>query len=415
MPTNHDWDAARAAMLLDPSICYLNTGSYGLMARVVLERVQALRTELAHNPVDFLWRRRGPELLWESRQRLAEFLHVEPRRLIFTPNVTTSVNLVASSLRLAAPGEVLLTEHEYGSLRFAWERATQRQGLTLSTVMLPDRPTDPAELTRAITGAFRPATRLLFISHIFYTTGTIAPVREICAEARKQGILTVVDGAHALGMIPLHLPEVGCDFYGANLHKWLGAPVGAGFLYAAPGMEERLQPLTVSWGWHYDRTRADERDEFGGTPRLRSFEFEGSRDTTPWLAVPEAIGFHQLLGPQRIRARHRELSERVRERLGSLPGLKQVTSDHPEMRGGLTAFRLGDFDLPRLRKLLWEEHRIEINLVENLAGNFLRVSTHFYNTAAEVDRLGQVLPDALRLTRRQTPVEERPTAVPRFH
>jgi isopenicillin-N epimerase len=396
---NEDWSAVRAAMMLDPAVTYLNTGSYGITPRPVFERVTALREEMARNPVDFLWRRRGPELLWLARERLARFLHVEPRRLIFTQNVSLSMNIVASSLRLATPGEVLLTNHEYGAMRFVWERATQRQGLTLRYVKLPEPARDPAEFAAAVTSAFRPETRLLMISHVAYTTGTIAPLREICAEARRQGVLTVIDGAHAPGMIPLNLEELGCDFYGANLHKWLCAPIGAGFLYAATGQEDRLEPQNVSWGWHYERGKADERDEFGGTHRQRAFEFEGSRDITPWLVAPDAIDFQEQLGPERIRARHRELSDRVRQKLAGIPGLTLVTSNHPAMRGGLTAFRLGAFDLPRLRKILYEENRIEVNVIEALPGNFLRVSTHFYNTEEEVDRLAAVLPDALERSR----------------
>jgi len=392
---NQEWREARAAMMLDPEVTYLNTGSYGILARAVFERVTALRGAMTRNPVDFLWRRQGPELLWRARDRLAQFLHVDPRRLVFTQNVSVSINVVAASLCLASPGEVLLTDHEYGAMRYVWERSAQRQGLTLRTVQLPEPARDGAQLIDAITSAFRPATRLLQISHIFYTTGTIVPLREICAEARRRGILTVVDGAHAPGMIPLNLPELQCDFYGANLHKWFCAPVGAGFLYAAPGQEDRLQPLHISWGWHYDRSRPDERDEFGGTPRLRSFEFEGSRDITPWLVVPECIELIAGIGLSAIRQRHQSLSDHVRRRLREIPGLHQATADHPELRGGITAYRVGPVNLPLIRRILHEEHRIEVNVIEALAGNYLRVSTHFYNDEAEVDRLATMLPEAL--------------------
>jgi isopenicillin-N epimerase len=396
---NHEWREARAAMMLDPDVTYLNTGSYGIPARAVFERVTALRESMTRNPVDFLWRRQGPELLWQSRERLARFLNVEPRRLVFTQNVSASINVVAASLCLASPGEVLLTDHEYGAMRFVWERAAQRQGLTLRTVQLPEPAPDARQLIDVITSAFRPATRVLQISQIFYTTGTIAPLREICEEARRRGILTVVDGAHAPGMIALDLPELQCDFYGANLHKWFCAPVGAGFLYAAPGQEDRLQPLNVSWGWRYDRARPDERDEFGGTPRLRSFEFEGSRDITPWLVVPECIELIERIGLSAIKQRHRSLSDHVRRRLGEIPTMRQATADDSQLRGGITAYRLGPVNLPLLRRILHEENRIEVNVIEALPGNYLRVSTHYYNEEAEVDRLATVLPEALARAR----------------
>jgi isopenicillin-N epimerase len=387
-------------MMLDPTVTYLNTGSHGIPPRSVFERATALREEMSRNPVDFIWRRRGPELLARARERLAEFLRVEPKRLYFTQNVSLSINLVASSLRLASPGEVLVTDHEYGAMRFVWERAAQQQGLTLRYIAWPEHASDPAEFTAAVVGAFRPETRLLMISHIAHTTGTIAPIADICASARRQGILTLVDGAHAPGMIPLELPALACDYYAANLHKWLCAPVGAGFLYAAPGQEDRLQPPSVSWGWHYDRTRADEPDGYGGTFRQRAFEFEGTRDITPWLVVPEAIEFQQQIGFERIRLRQRGLADHVRQRLGEHAGLPLATATHPEMRGALTAFRLKDLDLPRLRRILHEEYRIEVNVIDALTGPFLRVSTHYYNTEEEVDRLASVLPDALERSRR---------------
>jgi isopenicillin-N epimerase len=389
------WSAAREAMLLPDGVSYLNTGSYGITPRVVFDRVTELRRQLQSEPVDFLWRQQD-KLLWHARERLADFLHVEPKRLIFTVNVSVAINIVASSLRLAAPGDVLVSNHEYGSMRYVWERATRLQGLNLETVPLPTPAREPGEIVDAVVAALKPQTRMLFISHVCYTTGAVLPLQEICAAARRKGILTIVDGAHAPGMIPLDLPALGCDFYCANLHKWLLAPLGAGFLYFAPGQEDRLQPPMVSWGWHYDRAKADDRDELGGTPRLRSFEFEGSRDLCPWLTVPAAIEFHENLKPESIRRRHRELSDLVLTKFRGLPRLTQVTPDHDQLRGALTAYRLADLDLTAFRKALWEKHRIEVPVIEHTEGNFLRVSTHFYNTEEEVTRLAGVLPDLLK-------------------
>jgi isopenicillin-N epimerase len=353
-----------------------------------------LRRQLQTEPVDFLWRR-APELLRQARERLADFLHTEPRQLIFTVNVTAAINIVAAALRLVAPGEILVTDHEYGSMRYAWERAAQRQGLILRLVPIPTLPTEPHEIVDVISAALRPETRLLMVSHVLYTTGMVMPVREICAAARRQGVLTLVDGAHAPGMIPVDLHAIGCDFYGANCHKWLLAPIGAGFLYMAPGNEDRLQPLAVSWGWHYDRSRADLPDELGSTPRIRSFEFEGTRDPSAWLAVPTAITFHESLGPRRIRQRHRELTDHVRSRLASQAALQLVTPAHGELRGALTAFRLPPCDLAALRKELWETYRLEVPIIEHADGNFLRISTHFYNTEEEIERLATALSQLL--------------------
>lgn len=390
-----DWSAVRAQVVMDPEVTYLNTGSYGLIPRQVQTRVEQERRRMYQNPVDFLWRTAG-ETLWQTRVGLARYLNVDPSRLMFTENVSVAINYVAASLRLAAPGEILIADHEYGAMHWAWERAAARAGLNLRCLTLPLDATEPGQVVDAVVGQLRPRTRLLFLSHVYYTMGLVMPLRDICAAARRRGVLTVIDGAHAPGMLPLDLTAIGADFYAANLHKWFLAPVGTGFLHVTPGNEDRIQPWQVSWGWHYDRAQPHVRNEFGNTPWLRSFEFEGSRDLVPWLAIADAQAFHEDLDIANTRRRHHDLSDHVRARLGALPPLRLITPAHADLRGGLTAFKLPTSPDPQaLRRHLWEKHRIEINLVEHPAGPFLRVSTHVYNTTEEVDRLHSALRTAL--------------------
>jgi isopenicillin-N epimerase len=397
-PPDFSWTQAREQMLLDPAVANLNTGSFGPLPRVVFERATELRRLLAAEPMDF-YVRRLPPLLWDARERLAAFLHADPRRLIFTANVSVSINILASALRLAAPGEILLTDHEYGSMHWCWERAAQRQGLTLRIVALPILAEDPGTIIEAFLAAFSERTRLLFFSHILSPTGLVLPAKQICAEARERGILTVIDGAHAPAMLPLDIPDLGCDFYGSNCHKWLLAPSGSGFLYFGPGNEDRLQPLQVSWGYHHNTAKLNERDEFGSTPRLRALEFEGTRDPCPWLAIPTAIDFQAGLGWESIRDRCAALSAHARRRITDL-GLSLETPSNPALHGRLIAFRLPDDINPTvLRDGLWE-HRIEAPVIERLEKMMLRVSTHFYNTEAEIDYLASVLPALLERARR---------------
>ncbi len=394
MPAD-EWTGARAQMMLDPTAINLNTGSFGPLPRPVFDCATALRRELAAEPMDFLIRKQ-PALLWHARQRLADFLGGDVKRLIFTVNVSASVNLIASSLRIAAPGEVLMTDHEYGAMHWTWERACQRQGLTLKTFALPTMARSSAEIVAAATAAMTDRTRLFFFSHVLSPTGLVLPAKELCAEARKRGIITVVDGAHAPAFIPLNVDAVGADYYGSNCHKWLLAPTGTGFLYFAPGASERIQPLQVSWGWKQDRQRFDDQDDFGSTPRLRHLEFEGTRDLCPWLAVPTAIDFQAGLGVAKIRARMAELVAYARKRLTGLKGLTPATPENPELHGALQAFNLPKgIDPIELRKRLWERDRIEVNIIERPDRTMLRTSTHFYNTEAEIDRLVEALIELL--------------------
>jgi isopenicillin-N epimerase len=390
-PSRGFWADARDQILLDPTVTNLNTGSWGPLPRAVFDRVTELRRRLAAEPMDFFLRQ-APPLLWGARERLAQFLGGDARRLVCTANVSVAVNIVAASLCLAAPGEILLTDHEYGAMHWCWERAAQRLGLTLRTFLLPALAATPGEIVDAAVAAMNERTRLFFFSHVLSPTGLVLPARELCAEARRRAILTVVDGAHAVAMLPLNLAEIPCDFYGGNCHKWLLAPSGAGFLYLGHGSEDRLQPLQVSWGWHHERDRLDEPDEFGSTPRLRALEFEGTRDLCPWLAVPDAIDFQAGLGWDQIRTRFRALASHVRQQLGARLGLREATPAHPLLNGSLTAFRLPvHVEATVLRRALWEEYRIEAPIIERPDGLLIRVSTHFYNTEEEIDRLAQAL------------------------
>ncbi len=409
-----DWAAARGRVMLDPAVTQLNTGSFGASPAVVFDKAHEIRRRMASGPTDFFVRQLPP-LLWEARERTAAFVGTTPQRLVFTSNVSAAINLVASGLRLNAPGEILMSDHEYGAMIWCWERAAQRQGLSIRTFKLPTMTTDPAEIVEAAVGAMTHRTRLLFFSHVLSPTGLVLPAKALCAEARKRGILTVIDGAHAPVYTPLSVSEVNADFYTANLHKWLLAPSGAGFLAIGAGNEDRLQPLHVSWGYFADKypigevTQSrgpDARDAYGSTPRTRFLEFEGTRDVCPWLAVPTAIDFQAEIGRggrgepaggspteaafDNVRARIAELAAYTRKVIGGL-GLPLASSPASGMAGAMTAFELpAGFTAPALRKELWAR-RVEIPVIERPERLLIRVSHHFYTIEAEIDRLAEVL------------------------
>lgn len=387
-----DWQAARAAMLLDPTVANLNTGSFGPTPLPVFERVTALRRRLAEEPMAFLLRE-SPPLLWHARERLAAFLGTAANRLVFTANVSAAVNIVAAGLRLSAPGEILMSDREYGSMQWTWERAARRQGLAVRHFKLPLMPRDAGEIIDAVHAALTPRTRLLHFSHVLSATGLVLPAKELCDLARRHGVLSMIDGARAPAMIPLALDDIGCDFYGGNCHKWLLAPIGSGFLALGRDMIDRLEPLQVSWGYHFDRANADEPDDNGSTPRLRALEFEGTRDPCAWLAVPDAIDFQTNLGWDAVRRRVRTLANRMRELLDGRCGLRLTTPVNPEFSGAMTAFWWpAGLDDEGLRRRLWER-RIEALINSWPEGLTLRVSVHFYTTDAELNRLADAVPD----------------------
>jgi isopenicillin-N epimerase len=422
-----DWSAARRLVPLDPTVTMLNTGSFGPTPTPVFDRVTELRRRLAAGPTDFFVRQ-VPPLLWESRSRTAEFLGTSPERFAFTTNVSVAINIVASSLvtrRCEPPGrsrnpavhtagspegggEILMTDHEYGAMEWTWERMAARTGTTIRKFALPTMALDPAEVVAAAEAAFTPNTRVFFFSHVLSPTGLVLPAKELCALARRRGAVSVVDGAHAPAMIPLHIDDVHADYYTGNLHKWLLAPIGCGFLAWRAGMGERLEPPFVSWGYHPDRyrpgapnltDRPDERDDFGSTPRTRFLEFDGTRDVCPWLAVPAAIDFQAELGWDAVRGRMAELAAYTRRVLGERHGLKLATPDVPGMHGAMTAFELPHgLNAGKLRAALWDR-RIEVPIIDRPDRLLIRVSHHFYTTEAEIDVLSGVLPDVVAASR----------------
>ncbi len=392
-----DWAEARGLMLLDPAVAYLNTGSFGPLPRCVFDRITGLRRQLAAEPMNFMLRC-VPALQWRARERMAAFVGAEPRRLLFTANVSAAINLVASSLSFTSPGEILMSDHEYATMQWCWQRAADRLGLTIGKFSVPAMASDPGEIVAAAVRAMSPQTRLFFFSHVLATNGLILPAQELCVEAHRRGILTVIDGAHAPGFLDLNLAKLECDFYAGSGHKWLLAPSGTGFLYIGPGNEDRLEPLQVSWGYHppADHGPMDERDQFGSTPRLRRFECEGTRDICPWLVLPDAIDFRASLGYARIRERTRALSGYLRQRLTSELGMSPATPAQPEMSGPMTAFYLPrNANLAVLRDRLWNQFQIETSVIEHPDQNLIRVSTHFFNTEPEIERLIQALGELL--------------------
>jgi len=381
-----DWTAARAEMMLDPTVVNLNTGSFGPSPRPVFDRVTELRRHQAAEPMDFILRA-TPPLLWHARERLSEYLGTRPSHLVFTQNVSAAVNIVAAGLPLA-DGEIVLSDREYGAMHMCWERAAARRHMPLRTFHLPLMPESVDALVDAIEAALTPQTRLLFFSHVYSATGIVLPAREICELARRRGIMTVVDGAHAPAQVALAIDEVGADFYCGNCHKWMLAPIGAGFLAAWPEMLERLEPLQASWGYRPVSGDLDRPDEFGSTPRIRRLEFEGTRDVCPWLAVPAAIDFQTRLGGDAIRSRLASLASYCR-RLDGFNGLRLTTPAEVRLHGAMTAFRIpAGRSAEELRAFLWSR-RIEVPVFEWPDGRMIRLSTHFYTTENEVDQFQQ--------------------------
>jgi isopenicillin-N epimerase len=360
----------RREYLLDPEVAFLNHGSFGACPRPVFDRYQAWQRELEEEPVDFL-ARRLPDLLGSARATLADYLGCRPADLSFVQNATTGVNLTARSLDLHPGDEVLATDLEYGACDLAWDWVCRRTGARYIRARIPIPLHDQGELVDALFDAASDRTQALFVSHITSTTGLVLPVEEIIARARSLGLVTIVDGAHAPAQVPLDLDRLGADYYSGNLHKWLGAPKGAGFLHVQPQRQDSVDAAIVSWGY------------VDGATFVERIERQGTRDPAAWLAVPDAISFQVDRDWEEVRDRSRRLAHEARRDLCDLLGTEPLAPD--SMVAQMAAIRLphpaGD-----LSERLFAGHRVEIP-VEGKDDDLLRLSVAAYTTRKEIDLL----------------------------
>lgn len=365
--------------LLDPKIIYLNHGSFGATPRPVFESYQRWQRELESQPTEFLGRR-SSSLLEQGRQELAAYLGTSAPNLAFVTNATTALNVVIRSLALSEGDEVLATNHEYGALDRAWRFSGKKQGYKYINhpVSLPVI-TQEDFIERFWEGVTR-RTRVIFISHITSPTALIFPVQEICRRAREQGIITVIDGAHAPGQIPLHLDELSVDFYAGNLHKWLCAPKGAAFLYARPEVMRFIEPLVVSWGYQSEIP--------GPSPLVDYVEMQGTRDISAFLAVPDAIHYQESHSWNDVRARCHELLKQTVQEITALSGKPPVSPLSCTWFSQMASAPLPDhINLTELHRQLYETYRIEIPVLNWNGHNLIRCSIQAYNNPDDAHAL----------------------------
>jgi isopenicillin-N epimerase len=383
----------RSLFLLDESVTYLNHGSFGACPRPVFEAYQRWQRELERQPVLFL-DRRADEMLKVSRARLGAYLGAEADDLVYFPNPTTAVNMLARSLAspqtgwLRAGDEILTTDHEYGATDRTWRLICRRTGACYVQQPIPLPVTTKEEFIERFWAGVSGRTRVIFISHITSPTALIFPVAEICRRARQAGLLTIVDGAHAPGQIDLDLSELGADFYTGACHKWLCAPKGAAFLYARREVQGWLEPLVVSWGWNRDTQTLEVSETSRVSSRfVEEQEWQGTRDTSAFLAVPAAIDFQAEHDWPRVRAACHELVREARRRIEGLTGLPPICPDSLDWYAQMATIPLPPCDPEELKRRLYGEHRIEVPIISWDGRQFVRVSIQGYNTPEDVATL----------------------------
>jgi len=385
---------------LDPRIDFLNHGSFGACPKPVLEAQTELRARMERQPLQFL-ARDLEGLLDEARGDLARFIGADPDDLAFVPNATSGVNTVIRSLELEPGDELLTTDHAYNACRNAL-RWQERRGAKVVVAAVPWPIAGPSQVVDAVLGAVTARTRLALLDHVTSPTGIIFPVEEIVGRLQERGIDSLIDGAHAPGMMPLDLRGIGAAYFTGNCHKWLCAPKGAAFLYVRRDRQQRIRPLTISHGANAART---ERSRF----RLE-FDWTGTDDPTPFLCIPHALRFLGSLVPggwPDLIERNHALAVRGRKLL--CEALRVEAPAPEEMLGSLASVPLPDAkgEMPLARGVFWhplqrallERHDIEVPVMPfpALPRQLIRISAQAYNSEDQFARLATALRSELQL------------------
>jgi len=371
--------------LLDPSIAFLNHGSFGATPRVVLAKQEEFRQRMEREPVLFLARELEP-LLDDVRAEVAAFVGAAPEDLALLPNATAGVNAVLRSLDLDKHDELLVTNHEYMASRNALDYVASLAGAKVVTVDIPFPIASADVIVERVLAAVTPRTRLFLVDHISSQTALVFPVERLIAELQARGIDTLVDGAHAPGQLPLDLSALGAAYYAGNLHKWVCAPKGAAFLYVRRNRRYTIHPSAISHG--YSAMRRD-RSRFH-----LEFDWTGTFDPSAWLAVPEALRFVGSLLPggwPEVRSHNHALALRARDLL--CDALQIETPAPDDLLGSMAAVPLPDGNAYTLQRELFDAHAIEVPVIPwpEEPKRLLRVCAMLYNEVAEYGRLAEII------------------------
>jgi isopenicillin-N epimerase len=374
---------------LDPAVTYVNHGSFGACPSAVLEAQAALRREMEREPVDFLVANL-PARLDAARDTLSAFLGAEPQDVVFVPNATAGVNAVLRSLSFGPEDELLLTNHTYAACRKTVDFVAQRCGARVVLANLPFPCRNEEDIVAAVLQSVSPRTRLALLDHVTSPTALILPLEHLVSELRTRGVDTLVDGAHAPGMVPIGLSNLGAAYYTGNAHKWLCAPKGAAFLHVRRDRQAGLHPNVISHGlaagFHAE------------------FDWTGTFDPTPWLCIPHAIKFIGGLLPggwPQVMAANRALTLQARALL-----LKACAGDLPcpeSMIGSMASIPLpipeagspADGLDHRGLHAWFRERGVETWLYAQPVP-LLRISAQLYNHLDQFRHLASLLEEALR-------------------
>jgi isopenicillin-N epimerase len=372
----------KSQFLLNPEITFLNFGSFGACLKPIYEDYHKWQKELEWEPVQFITVT-GPEYLKRSREAISSYIHCHPDDVVFTTNPSYAVNIIAKSFPLQQGDEILSTNLEYGALDRTWNYYCKKAGAKYIrqpiTLPLVSKEKFIEDFFKGLTSK----TKAIFIGHITSATGLIFPVKEICAIAKSKGLITIVDGAHVPGHIPLDLSQLEADVYTGACHKWMCTPKGCSFLYVKKEFQPLFDPLIISWGFE------------SATPSHSKFldyhQLQGTRDISAFLTIPKTIEVLNNYDWPSVAAANRKLAHSNYQRFCDLLGTQPVAPISDEFLGQLCSIPVHTKEPETLKKLLYDKYKIEIPVMRQDQLVFIRYSIQAFNTQADLDKLYEAL------------------------
>jgi len=364
------WGEIQQAFTLDRTVINLNNGGCCPSPRVVHEALKRYLDISNQAPVYHMWQILEPNIE-TVRRRLAASFGCDPEEMAITRNASEALQIAQLGIDLKAGDEVVTTNQDYGRMLDTWDQRARRDGITISKISFPVPPKSMDDLADRLLAAVTPRTKVLHFCHITNLTGQIFPVRKICDAARAKGIRTIVDGAHAFAHFPYKGADLGCDYYGTSLHKWLLAPIGTGFLYVRRENIGGLWPLTPA-----SATKAKD---------IRKFEEIGTHPAANHNAIAEALSFHDSIGSERKAARLRFLRNRWADRLRPNSRIRIHTSMDPAQSCAIGTVQIVGVPTPKVVSELWDKRRIIATPIVHAEYEGVRVTPNVYTTLEEID------------------------------
>ncbi len=371
-------ESIQSQFLLDPHITYLNFGSFGACLKALYEDYQKWQMVLEKEPVQFITVT-GPEYLKKSRIALAAYIHCDPDDVVFTTNPSYAVNIVAKSFPLKAGDEILSTNLEYGALDRTWNYYCKKAGAKYVRQPISLPLVSKEKFIEDFFKGLSANTKAIFISHITSATGLIFPVKEICAIAKSKGLITIVDGAHVPGHIPLNLSELEADVYTGACHKWMCTPKGCSFLYVKKEHQQLFDPLVISWGY--------ESAQPSDSQFLDYHQLQGTRDISAFLTIPKTIEILAEYNWPALAAENRKLAHKNYQRFCDLLGTNPLCPISEEFLAQLCSIPVKTKEPEKLKQWLFDKYQIEVPVMRQEELIFIRYSIQVFNTQADLDKL----------------------------